>query len=44
MLALGEAVPPARVWDISRRQVDLRELAAEGPYLLVFYLFDWSGT
>jgi hypothetical protein len=44
MLAPGDAVPPARVWDTSRRPLDLRELAAEGPYLLLFYLLDWSGT
>jgi len=27
-----------------REPVSLRELAAEKPLLLVFYLFDWSST
>jgi hypothetical protein len=25
-------------------EVRLRDLAAEGPLLLLFYLFDWSST
>ena len=27
-----------------QERVSLRELAAEKPLLLVFYLFDWSST
>jgi hypothetical protein len=27
-----------------REQVNLRDLAREKPLLIVFYLFDWSGT
>ena len=32
------------VWLESRDTVTLRELVADGPILLVFYLFDWSST
>jgi hypothetical protein len=34
----------ATVWLESRDPVTLRELLADGPILLVFYLFDWSST
>ena len=44
MLAAGEPAPAARVWLTPRDEVELRELAEESPYLLLFYLFDWSGT
>ncbi len=27
-----------------RERISLRELAADKPLLLVFYLFDWSAT
>jgi hypothetical protein len=37
-------VPDATVWLESRDQVTLRDLAADGPILLLFYLFDWSST
>lgn len=42
MLAVGEAVPDATVWIAPRETVNLRDL--EGPYLLIFYYFDWSST
>lgn len=44
MLAVGDSIPDARVWTGPRESVSLRELAAEKPLLLVFYLFDWSAT
>jgi peroxiredoxin len=44
MLAAGDRIPDAQVWLAPREQVRLRELAAEGPILLLFYLFDWSST
>jgi hypothetical protein len=44
MLAVGEQIPDARVWLAPQEPVSLRELAAEGPLLLLFYLFDWSAT
>jgi peroxiredoxin len=40
----GDPVPDVRVWRSTREAVGLRELAAAGPYLLLFYLFDWSST
>jgi hypothetical protein len=37
-------LPEATVWLESREPATLRELVAEGPILLLFYLFDWSST
>lgn len=45
MLAAGDAIPgDARVWTTPRESATLDELAAGGPILLLFYLFDWSST
>ena len=44
MLKVGERFPDARVWIGPQEPVSLRELAAEKPLLLLFYLFDWSAT
>ena len=44
MLATGDAVPAATLFDLDRRPVALSDLYADGPILLFFYLFDWSGT
>lgn len=44
MLETGDPIPDATVWGESREPVSLRELAEEGPFLLFFYLFDWSST
>jgi len=45
MLGAGDPIPSgARVWRSPRERVSLGELAAEGPLLLLFYLFDWSDT
>ena len=44
MLEVGSPIPDATVWVAPREQVSLRELAEDGPVLLVFYLFDWSST
>jgi hypothetical protein len=44
MLAVGEQIRVVRVWMGPREPVSLRELAAEKPLLLLFYLFDWSST
>jgi peroxiredoxin len=44
VLAIGEQFPDARMWMGPREPVSLRELAAEKPLLLLFYLFDWSST
>lgn len=44
MLEVGERIPDAVVQAAPGEEVRLRELAAEGPILLLFYLFDWSST
>ena len=44
MLPVGETFEDAQVWMGPREPVSLRELAAERPLLLLFYLFDWSAT
>jgi len=44
VLEVGEQIPDVRVWMGTQERVSLRELAAEKPLLLVFYLFDWSAT
>ena len=44
MLAAGDRIPDARVWLAPRESLSLRDLVEEGPVLLFFYLFDWSGT
>ena len=42
MLEVGQQFPDAQVWMGPRERISLRELAADKPLLLVFYLFDWS--
>jgi peroxiredoxin len=44
VLSIGEQFPDATVWMGPREPVSLRDLAAEKPLLLLFYLFDWSST
>jgi hypothetical protein len=44
VLGAGDRVPHARVWPSTRESVSLHELPADGPFLLFFYLFDWSST
>ena len=44
MLTVGERVPRATVWLSPSDTVSLDELPADGPFLLLFYLFDWSST
>ena len=44
MLQVGETFEDAQVWMGPRERVSLRELTAEKPLLLLFYLFDWSAT
>jgi len=44
MLAVGDQIPDVRVWTTPNQNATLREIAAEGPILLLFYLFDWSST
>jgi peroxiredoxin len=44
VLAVGDQIPDVRLWIGPQEQVSLRELTAEKPLLLLFYLFDWSAT
>jgi peroxiredoxin len=44
VIAVGDRIPDARVWTTPQEDVTLREIAAHGPILLLFYLFDWSST
>ena len=44
MIAVGAPVPAACVWLTPRDVVELHELAEGTPYVLLFYLFDWSST
>ena len=44
MLQPGDTIPDARVWTTPNEHASVRAIAAEGPMLLLFYLFDWSST
>jgi hypothetical protein len=44
MLGEGERIPEARVWTTPNENATLHEIVAQGPILLLFYLFDWSAT
>jgi peroxiredoxin len=44
VLQVGERIPDVRVWTGPQEPVSVRELAADKPLLLLFYLFDWSST
>ena len=44
MSRAGEQAPDVRVWLTPRDDAELRDLAERSPYLLLFYLFDWSST
>ena len=44
MKAVGERAPDARIWLTPRDDARLGEIAEGAPYLLLFYLFDWSST
>ena len=45
MLAVGDRVPlEATVWLAPNEQHTFAEIVADGPVLLLFYLFDWTGT
>jgi peroxiredoxin len=44
MLSVGDTIPDVTVQSDPGEEVRLRDLAADGPILLLFYLFDWSST
>jgi peroxiredoxin len=44
VISVGAPAPDARVWLTPNDDVQLADLAEGTPYLLLFYLFDWSST
>ena len=44
MLAVGDRIPNALVWTTPQESATIAQLVADGPILLLFYLFDWSST
>ena len=44
MIDAGQQVPDARVQRGPGDETTIASLFADGPILLVFYLFDWSST
>jgi hypothetical protein len=44
VIEAGEPAPDARVWLTPRDEARLAEVADGAPYLVLFYLFDWSAT
>jgi hypothetical protein len=44
VIGRGEPVPDVTIWIDRDSEVATRELAGSGPFLLLFYLFDWTGT
>jgi peroxiredoxin len=44
MLAVGDRIPDAQVWTTPQETATVAQLVADGPILLLFYLFDWSST
>jgi peroxiredoxin len=44
MLAVGDRIPDVTVFGSPGEAISLPKLAAKGPILLFFYLFDWSST
>jgi hypothetical protein len=44
VIEAGATIPEARVWTTPQESATMRQLVADGPILLLFYLFDWSST
>jgi hypothetical protein len=44
VLQTGDRIPEATVWVGPREQHTIAEMVEDGPVLLLFYLFDWTGT
>jgi len=44
VLGVGDTIPEAKIWLAPREALSLHDLVEEGPVLVLFYLFDWSGT
>jgi hypothetical protein len=44
VLTTGDRIPDVDVWLAPREGVSFHDLVSEGSILVLFYLFDWSGT
>jgi hypothetical protein len=44
MVGAGEKLATASVWTAPNERRTVEELAADGPALILVYLFDWSST
>ena len=44
MIGAGQRAPDVTVWRTTKERVTTGQLAQEGPYILLFYIFDWTGT
>jgi peroxiredoxin len=44
VIGAGDTVPDAGVWITTRTKVTTSRLAEKGPYFLLFYFADWTGT
>ena len=45
VLGPGDRIPAdAVVWTTPQENATIAEIVADGPILLLFYLFDWSST
>jgi peroxiredoxin len=44
VLKVGDTIPDVPVWIGTRERVSLRDLAADGPVLVLTFLFAWSST
>jgi hypothetical protein len=44
VLGVGDPIPEAKIWLAPREALSLRDFVEEGQVLVLFYLFDWSGT
>lgn len=44
MLEAGAQIPDVTVHGEDGGPIELRRLVVDGPVLLAFYLFDWTGT
>jgi peroxiredoxin len=44
VLEVGAPIPDVTVQSAPGEDVRLHDLLADGPILLLFYLFDWSST
>jgi hypothetical protein len=44
MVGAGEKIATASVWTAPNERRTVEELTADGPALILVYLFDWSST